>query len=901
MNGEKIDKFKDNSIEHIHSFESFYGNGSENTSSNIETFKNEISCISTFTIKDNIGSFVCVDVTQAQQDGSFSDTHKWQVKDEIQNKDDSQTEKGDTENSEPDFSQSSFSPFILPKGVTKTAEISKTKECECPQLAQAENSHSQEQIKKISPDDELAYATAAALSAQMIMDSPPPVSSLVMSTPSDSFVLPASFSVTDTSSNQHTSSSSSSRSSSISHQSSTPSFSRSHPSSPSRKGKAISFLPQRTVSATSLSTSPMPTSISPHITSLLPSRITTVSSLSTAPSSTGFSVLPSHSASPPSPSGLISTPAKTSSPRLKPTFTRLVSSQHTSQTPHRSQVLDSSSISTCSSVFESSTTSSSSFHFPGDSPGGTPGPSSPFAMSSSTVITSALSVPSSLPPRGTCSSQSVSRLYQQQHLQQLQQKELEKREDKLKQYLSSWKNEVLPAFDEKRELESVKQMWRFGVPSAIRGVVWRKAIGNRLNITYKLYEMLEMQRKATVKLMQEEAERRAEGELGEYEAKEEEDEMCHFVNKSNARNAEDEANIKGKKDMLRSSSQQMLSCELNESKHKSKEEEEEGKEKEEEEIKRSECSSLKKDSALLPDKDKPAQPAEIRRSSTQSSLKKKAQPAELSPMNDLVKTMTHIQLDLPRTLGQYKNFQQGGPDHEALCSVLFCVARYRPDVDYVQGMSFLAIMLLTSMDAFDAFVCLANMVYQHHLLFRMFSASQSETVAGAEEERRKQLEREKRMGHVAPPGLLRVPRDTNGIVAHLRLFSEAIKLCLPEVDEKLRALSIEAGLFGVEWFMTLFVYTLPLDTAALVWDRYTCDGEIALVQAGLGVLKSLSEVILSSDFEVAMTVLHSPQKGITVTMMGELMDSVHMTKKRWLKILQKFDTCERDTWFMTTG
>lgn len=53
---------------------------------------------------------------------------------------------------------------------------------------------------------------------------------------------------------------------------------------------------------------------------------------------------------------------------------------------------------------------------------------------------------------------------------------------------------------------------------------------------------------------------------------------------------------------------------------------------------------------------------------------------------------------------------QGGPYNQMLHDVLGAYACYRPDVGYVQGMSFLAGVLLLNMEASDAFTCLANLL-----------------------------------------------------------------------------------------------------------------------------------------------------------------------------------------------
>ena len=62
------------------------------------------------------------------------------------------------------------------------------------------------------------------------------------------------------------------------------------------------------------------------------------------------------------------------------------------------------------------------------------------------------------------------------------------------------------------------------------------------------------------------------------------------------------------------------------------------------------------------------------------------------------------------TSGVVCHYPQGGPYHEALHDVLGAYACYRPDIGYVQGMSFLAAVLLLNLEAPDAFVCLANIL-----------------------------------------------------------------------------------------------------------------------------------------------------------------------------------------------
>ncbi len=84
-------------------------------------------------------------------------------------------------------------------------------------------------------------------------------------------------------------------------------------------------------------------------------------------------------------------------------------------------------------------------------------------------------------------------------------------------------------------------------------------------------------------------------------------------------------------------------------------------------------------------------------------------------------TIVDIALDLPRTFPALSFFQQGGPSHHLLRNVLEAYTLYRPDVGYVQGMSYIAALLLLYMDAEDAFVALCNLLNRslHYCFYRM--------------------------------------------------------------------------------------------------------------------------------------------------------------------------------------
>ncbi|XP_027542182.1 TBC1 domain family member 14 isoform X3 [Neopelma chrysocephalum] len=69
-----------------------------------------------------------------------------------------------------------------------------------------------------------------------------------------------------------------------------------------------------------------------------------------------------------------------------------------------------------------------------------------------------------------------------------------------------------------------------------------------------------------------------------------------------------------------------------------------------------------------------------------------------------------IKLDISRTFPSLCIFQQGGPYHDTLHSILGAYTCYRPDVGYVQGMSFIAAVLILNLDTADAFIAFSNLL-----------------------------------------------------------------------------------------------------------------------------------------------------------------------------------------------
>ena len=73
-------------------------------------------------------------------------------------------------------------------------------------------------------------------------------------------------------------------------------------------------------------------------------------------------------------------------------------------------------------------------------------------------------------------------------------------------------------------------------------------------------------------------------------------------------------------------------------------------------------------------------------------------------------TLESIRFDIARTFPTLAIFDDGGPFYEPLHNLLGAYTCFRPDIGYVQGMSYLAAVLTLNLDEYDAFVCLANLL-----------------------------------------------------------------------------------------------------------------------------------------------------------------------------------------------
>ncbi|XP_023337041.1 TBC1 domain family member 12 [Eurytemora carolleeae] len=177
-------------------------------------------------------------------------------------------------------------------------------------------------------------------------------------------------------------------------------------------------------------------------------------------------------------------------------------------------------------------------------------------------------------------------------------------------------------------------------------------------------------------------------------------------------------------------------------------------------------------------------------------------------------TLELISMDVSRTFPQLCIFQKGGPYYSLLHNVLGAYVCYRPDLGYVQGMSFIAAILILNLEEEDAFILFANLVNR-------------------------------------PPLSSFFTMDQPMMEGYYSSFSQLLSNHLPEVSEHLEKVGLQPDMYLLDWIMTLYGRSAPLDLACRIWDLMFRDGQDFIFKAALGILYTFQDRILAeNDFTV---------------------------------------------------
>ncbi|KAJ8013902.1 hypothetical protein DPEC_G00034650 [Dallia pectoralis] len=208
-----------------------------------------------------------------------------------------------------------------------------------------------------------------------------------------------------------------------------------------------------------------------------------------------------------------------------------------------------------------------------------------------------------------------------------------------------------------------------------------------------------------------------------------------------------------------------------------------------------------------------------------------------------------IKLDISRTFPSLFIFQKDGPYHDLLHSVLGAYTCYRPDVGYVQGMSFIAAVLLLNLEEADAFIAFANL-----------------------------------LNKPCQMAFFRVDHDL--MLKYFAAFEVFFEENLPRLFSHFQINNLTPDLYLIDWIFTLYSKSLPLDLACRVWDVFCRDGEEFLFRTALVILRLYQDVLLQMDFiHIAQFLAHLPD-GLVSDDLFSCIAATHMisNNRKWCQV-----------------
>ncbi|KAG2710747.1 hypothetical protein I3843_04G041900 [Carya illinoinensis] len=172
--------------------------------------------------------------------------------------------------------------------------------------------------------------------------------------------------------------------------------------------------------------------------------------------------------------------------------------------------------------------------------------------------------------------------------------------------------------------------------------------------------------------------------------------------------------------------------------------------------------------------------------------------------------------DISRTFPSHVFFQQRhGPGQRSLYNVLKAYSVFDRDVGYVQGMGFLAGLLLLYMSEEDAFWLLVALL--------------------------------KGAVHAPMEGLYLAGLPL--VQQYLFQFDHLVREHLPKLGEHFSQEMINPSMYASQWFITVFSYSFPFHLALRVWDVFLYEGVKIVFKVGLALLKYCADDLTKLPFE----------------------------------------------------
>ncbi|KAM3184154.1 hypothetical protein ACTXT7_008945 [Hymenolepis weldensis] len=247
-----------------------------------------------------------------------------------------------------------------------------------------------------------------------------------------------------------------------------------------------------------------------------------------------------------------------------------------------------------------------------------------------------------------------------------------------------------------------------------------------------------------------------------------------------------------------------------------------------------------------------------------------APPPSLSISGDLSSnqesSLQVIQLDVSRTFPMLGVFQSEGSHLRNLHDLLAAYVAYQPTLGYLQGMSFIAgILLIVMDDIYTAFIAFATLMNRPSF-YAFYSLDESE------------------------------------FATYFGAFDALLEEKIPKLSHHLKACRLDSKLYLFDWLFTVFSRSLPLEVDLRIWDLFLRDGEAALILAALGILKMYEDQLLPFDFDHLASFLTGPMpESMSPDILTECMRSLDLSTAHIKEALQKARTLVAESDNKRTG
>ncbi|XP_066892828.1 TBC1 domain family member 14 isoform X3 [Kogia breviceps] len=177
----------------------------------------------------------------------------------------------------------------------------------------------------------------------------------------------------------------------------------------------------------------------------------------------------------------------------------------------------------------------------------------------------------------------------------------------------------------------------------------------------------------------------------------------------------------------------------------------------------------------------------------------------------------------------------------------------------VQGMSFIAAVLVLNLDTADAFIAFSNLLNKpcQMAFFRV---------------------------------------DHGLMLTYFAAFEVFFEENLPKLFAHFKKNNLTPDIYLIDWIFTLYSKSLPLDLACRVWDVFCRDGEEFLFRTALGLLKLFEDILTKMDFIHAAQFLTRLPEDLPAEELFASIATVQMQSrnKKWAQVLTALQKDSRE-------